>query len=44
MTEEEKREFEELKKRVSTLEEQIHYLNSKIKQLSGFNSLNQKYR
>ena len=44
MTEEEKKEFEELKEKVKKLEEQIKILYMDCKKMSGFNSLNQKYR
>lgn len=44
MTDNEKKEFEELKERVKTLEAQVQILHVECKKLSGFNSLNQKYR
>lgn len=44
MTEEEKKELEALKERVKVLENQIQILHTEYKKLSGFNSLNQKYR
>ena len=44
MTDTEKKEFEELKERVKVLEDQIQILHAEYKKLSGFSSLNQKYR
>lgn len=44
MTKEEKKELDRLKERVKVLENQMHILQTEYKKLSGFNSLNQKYR
>ena len=42
MKEDETNELKELKARVTALEEEVRYLRKQYKQLSGFNSLNQK--
>ena len=44
MTDTEKKDFEELKERVKALENQIQKLYTEYKKLTGFNSLNQKYK
>ena len=44
MTDTEKKDFEELKERVKALENQIQILYTEYKKLTGFNSLNQKYK